>query len=243
MGLRVRNLQVDVPPDEHDAALAWWADALGGAARQVDGAHHHLDGVRATIGVHVQRIDAGPGGFHLDLEADDPAGEVERLVALGATRLDPGGSQDVTILTDPAGLRLCVTATGQSQHLGARDESVRLQVLMFDAPSDVAATQAAFWAGALGGEAEPVGAPYDAYTWVAGVEGPGGPLDVAVQDIGPDGAARHHVDLHVPTPVERDREVRRLTEAGATRISAHAHWVVLRAPGGGVVCVVPDAKA
>jgi catechol 2,3-dioxygenase-like lactoylglutathione lyase family enzyme len=51
---------------------------------------------------------------HLDLYATDQAAEVERLVGLGASRVDwryPPGA-DYVVLADPDGNRLCVVQNG-----------------------------------------------------------------------------------------------------------------------------------
>ena len=70
-------------------------------------------------------VEAGPGSprlwfqrvpeakvvknrVHLDVRADDVAAEVDRLVALGATRLDDGPVGDLVVLRDPEGNELCV---------------------------------------------------------------------------------------------------------------------------------------
>jgi catechol 2,3-dioxygenase-like lactoylglutathione lyase family enzyme len=47
---------------------------------------------------------------HLDLYTDDGAGEVERLLALGATRYEreAGPDDDFVVLVDPDGNRFCV---------------------------------------------------------------------------------------------------------------------------------------
>jgi len=54
--------------------------------------------------------DGGPVRGHLDLATDDRSIEVERHLALGATRLPevPGGAR-WTVLRDPAGAAYCVT--------------------------------------------------------------------------------------------------------------------------------------
>jgi hypothetical protein len=44
---------------------------------------------------------------HLDLETDDPAAEVARLTAVGASRERPLG-HGAWVLRDPAGNRFCV---------------------------------------------------------------------------------------------------------------------------------------
>ena len=48
--------------------------------------------------------------MHLDLHVDDPAAEVDRLVAIGATRIGTGelGAIQWTTLTDPVGNEFCV---------------------------------------------------------------------------------------------------------------------------------------
>lgn len=240
--LRVRNLQVDVAPDAHDAAVAWWAAALGGTPRATDEPEYtHLDGVRAPIGVHVQRLGEGPGRFHLDLETDgDVDAEVARLRDLGATDVGalPGGEAG-RVLADPAGLPFCVTTTGQAQHLDDDRARAHLHVVVLDVPPDSRRREAAFWAAAVGGEVVAPGPHFPEFSGVQGVRGPGGPVAVLVQRLG-DGPARVHVDLHVPDGATRDAEVARLTALGATVDQEHGHWVVLRVPGGHLVCVVPD---
>lgn len=240
--LRVRNLQVDVAPDQHDAALAWWAAALGGTPRRTDEPEYtHLDGVRAPIGVHVQRLEDGPGRFHLDLETDeDVDGEVARLRSLGATDVGPlPGGEAGRVLADPAGLPFCVTTTGQVQHLDADRAAAHLHVVSIDVPAALTEAVASFWAAAVDGEVVLPGPRYPEFRGVRGVTGPGGGLAVLVQELG-DGPARVHVDLHVPDVATRDAEVARLTGLGAAVAQHHGHWVVLSSPGGHLVCVVPD---
>ncbi|MFC4455034.1 VOC family protein [Deinococcus sonorensis] len=57
-----------------------------------------------TSGVHTHTR------HHLDLYADDQAAEVERLLALGAQRVDwrYGPEADYVVLADPDGNRFCV---------------------------------------------------------------------------------------------------------------------------------------
>ncbi|WP_069172190.1 VOC family protein [Streptomyces griseus] len=58
----------------------------------------------------------GPGDktaknrLHLDLTPDDQAAEVERILALGARRVDVGQGEDATwvVLADPEGNEFCV---------------------------------------------------------------------------------------------------------------------------------------
>jgi predicted enzyme related to lactoylglutathione lyase len=65
-----------------------------------------LDRVRSTLQV--------PPRIHLDLYTDDQAGEVKRLIALGATEVHwdkRPPDADYVILADPEGNRFCVIDT------------------------------------------------------------------------------------------------------------------------------------
>jgi hypothetical protein len=62
-----------------------------------------LDRVRSTVQV--------PPRIHLDLYTEDQAGEVKRLIALGATEVHwnkKPPDADYVILADPEGNRFCV---------------------------------------------------------------------------------------------------------------------------------------
>ena len=65
-----------------------------------------LDRVRSTLQI--------PPRIHLDLYTDDQAGEVERLLGLGATEVHWNKrppDADYVILADPEGNRFCVVDT------------------------------------------------------------------------------------------------------------------------------------
>ena len=74
--------------------------------RDGKGPNLSLDNVRSTLQV--------PPRIHLDLYTDDQAGEVERLIALGATEVHwdkRPPDADYVILADPEGNRFCVVDT------------------------------------------------------------------------------------------------------------------------------------
>ena len=242
-GLRIRTLQVDVPGADHDAALAYWTGAVDGHDGGTgDGPFTHLHGARSPIAVHVQRVDdAVAGRYHLDLEAGDVDAEVERLVALGATVVSAGAC---TVLRDPAGLLLCVCEPqAVDEHLRPGVTAApRVHLVVLDVPSHRLDAVVRFWSEALDLGVHPVGGRFAAYTFLGESAAP--PLagiGLLVQDIG-EADARIHVDLHVPTAADRDREVARLEGLGATRAAAHDAWVVLDAPGGHLHCIVPDQR-
>jgi hypothetical protein len=111
---RIGSIVVRV--DDLRRQTEFWAAALGYVPRSGDrddfvllrpkdgvGPNLSLDRARSTV--HV------PPRIHLDLYTEDQAGEVERLVGLGATevhwdRRPPDA--DYVILADPEGNRFCV---------------------------------------------------------------------------------------------------------------------------------------
>ncbi len=119
--LRVGSIVIRV--DDLERQAAFWAAALGYERVDMDadfvllrppagssGPNVSLDRVRSVVQV--------PPRIHLDLYADDragQAGEVERLVSLGATPVEWSkrpADADYVILADPEGNRFCVVDTG-----------------------------------------------------------------------------------------------------------------------------------
>ena len=75
--------------------------------REGVGPNLSLDRVRSTVQV--------PPRIHLDLYTEDQAGEVRRLIALGATEVrwdKRPADADYVILADPEGNRFCVVDAG-----------------------------------------------------------------------------------------------------------------------------------
>jgi len=112
MGSRWADLVVDAidPP----RLAQWWASVL-------DYRLLYESSDEATIGpdedsrptitfIHVLDAKSGKNRLHLDLSPDDRDGEVERLVNMGARRVDVGQPDDAawTVLADPEGNEFCV---------------------------------------------------------------------------------------------------------------------------------------
>jgi hypothetical protein len=98
------------------ATLArFWAEALD---RPVDGGANEFfasialeDSTSPTwLFLRVPEGKAGKNRMHVDFRADDREREVERLVGLGATRLDDHDEYGTrwTVLADPEGNEFCV---------------------------------------------------------------------------------------------------------------------------------------
>ena len=115
MTLRLGNITLDC--DDTMAVAAFWAAALG---RDLDqGASQWF----ASIGmggpgprwffIKVPEAKTTKNRQHIDYETDDRLGEVERLVALGASEIgdkDEHGHQ-WTVMTDIEGNEFCVSGT------------------------------------------------------------------------------------------------------------------------------------
>lgn len=91
----------------------WWANALGWVVT-IDGDDEFEirsapDRLPGLVFVPVADAKVRKNRLHLDFRPDDPAAEVERMIALGARRVDVGqGEQPWTVLQDPEGNEFCV---------------------------------------------------------------------------------------------------------------------------------------
>jgi predicted enzyme related to lactoylglutathione lyase len=114
---RVGSIVIRV--DDLPRQMAFWSAALD----YVPGERHSDDfvvlrprnGVGPNISLDQARSEVHlPPRIHLDLYTDDQAGEVQRLIALGAVEIDWSkrpADADYVILADPEGNRFCVIDT------------------------------------------------------------------------------------------------------------------------------------
>ncbi|OBB56390.1 VOC family protein [Mycolicibacterium monacense] len=113
MGLRFTDLCVDAA-DIH-ALGGWWAEVLGYAQQVTDDGDVILrppSGAGPNIlFLAVPDDKVVKNRLHVDLTPDDQQAEVDRLLALGARRVDIGqGEQSWVVLADPEGNEFCVLA-------------------------------------------------------------------------------------------------------------------------------------
>ena len=117
MGILLSTITVDA---RDPAALAtWWQQVLGG---EVDGSDApdevvlQVPGASPILFVMDRTPKTVKNRIHFDLEPDDRDREVERLLRLGAVRVDIGqaADPDVTwvVLADPEGNEFCVLRAG-----------------------------------------------------------------------------------------------------------------------------------
>ena len=105
----------------------------------------------------------------------------------------------------------------------------RLQVVLIDSAPDVAETEVAFWAAALG--RDPLPEPDTPFTVLAEL----GPGQVLVHQRLQEGPSRIHLDIETD---DIEAEVKRLEALGARRVAFVKRWWVLEAPTGQRFCVV-----
>jgi len=97
---------------------SFWAEALGltpSSATLGDG-FRVLQGEHGNLSLQLSRTPVtARDQMHLDLYSDDQAGEVKRLVGLGAkiVRHHRQPDDDYVVMTDPEGNEFCVVARAQ----------------------------------------------------------------------------------------------------------------------------------
>lgn len=174
--------------------------------------------------------------IHLDLVSESPEHQsemVDRLIELGARRVDIGQSSDVdhVVLADPEGNEFCVVLRGE--FLATTD---LIGAIVFE-PADPIVGR--FWSEATGW---PIVYDQDGDTAIREPDGRGpfvtfGPPTGAAKT----GKNRLHLDIAPPTDGDRDAEVDRLIALGARRIDigqGDVSWVVLADPEGNEFCVL-----
>ncbi|MFI7427711.1 VOC family protein [Micromonospora sp. NPDC049836] len=115
---RLYALIVDAPHDAAAPAAAFWSAAFG-APTEVDPAEPQFTGLRDVVPglvTAVQAVDDAPR-YHLDIETDDVAAEVDRLRRLGATPVSRW--LDCHVLRAPGGHLLCVIPVASDPELFA----------------------------------------------------------------------------------------------------------------------------
>jgi Glyoxalase-like domain len=112
--IRVGSIVIRV--DDLRRQTEFWTKALDYVPRDNDAIDFMLLRPRNGVGpnVSLDRVHSKvqvPPRIHLDLYAEDQAGEVKRLIGLGATEVDwdkRPPDADYVILADPEGNRFCV---------------------------------------------------------------------------------------------------------------------------------------
>ena len=111
MGLEWEQVVVATP--DPGALGRWWCEALGWVVVHEDLSVFEIqsrpDRLPGILFLAVDEPKRGKNRLHIDLRPDNQAAEVERLIALGASRVDVGqGDVSWVVLADPEGNEFCV---------------------------------------------------------------------------------------------------------------------------------------
>ena len=104
---RLGAIIIDCRTDDLEREARFWSAALGGDAVGPNDGGRYIDlrGDPAEPHVILQQVEHD-SRVHLDIETDDRAAEVERLLALGASVVEV--FPDWTVMQAPSGHRFCV---------------------------------------------------------------------------------------------------------------------------------------
>lgn len=116
MEKRVRVGSIVVDCKDVPRMMAFWQEALGYVPRRPLSPGDDFMVLRDPTGkgpnVSIDGMEPLRGRIHLDLYTEDPEGEVERLVRLGAAVCRPREpGEDFVVLEDPEGNLFCVVDT------------------------------------------------------------------------------------------------------------------------------------
>ncbi len=105
--------QVVVATHDPVALGQWWREALGWVTVNDDPVVYEIqrspDQLPGILFLAVDDIKQGQNRLHIDLRPDNQAAEVERLIGMGASRVDVGqGEVPWVVLADPEGNEFCV---------------------------------------------------------------------------------------------------------------------------------------
>ena len=111
MSSRIAQCTLDVVDVELMAGF--WSAALGYRIDRSEGTVHLRSPDDRAPSMWLQPVDSADREklrCHLDLAAEDPVDEVDRLLSLGARRTDVGqtGHENFEVLVDPEGNEFCV---------------------------------------------------------------------------------------------------------------------------------------
>lgn len=236
MTMHLRNVVLDVPEVSYDAAVAFWAAALGAGTRSVTEHQAELVEPDSVVGVTLnRREEAAAASVHLQLEATDPRRDLQRTLAAGGEHLGTRPADGAELVTSPAGLLLNLVGPGSPAPVlaDAGTNTARLHAVFVDVAAPQLAPSVAFWTAVF--ETNSTVSTYRSeYTRIHDVVGPGGLVDFEVQRV--EDSPRIHVDLATD---DVPAEAARLEALGAVPVGSVDSWVILQDPAGLLLCVVP----
>jgi hypothetical protein len=208
---------LDLPADEHQAAVDFWRAVTGYALSPARGDQEEFATLLPPSGdayLRVQRIGTGTSGVHLDVHSPGQAFEARR---------------------SPGGLPYCLVAGEESDRPAPAtwsdgNRSIVDQVCI-DIPPAVWDEECRFWAELTGWELFDGGRPEFRRLRTPQDR----PLNILLQRLDdPGGPVRAHLDLSAD---DRAAEIRRHEELGARVARAFEGWTVMDPPAGPAYCI------
>ena len=211
---------VDLPADEYDAGVEFWAGVTGYSVSPSRGEHDEFATLLPPEGdafLRVQRVDDGPGGVHLDVHLPGRPFEV---------RQSPGGLAYCEV-SEALGRRP-PSATWPGGHWSIVD-----QVCLDIAPGAYE-RECEFWSDLTGLELRD-SSYFEEFRTLD--RPPDQPLRLLLQRVGDD---RPRVTAHLDVfTSDREAETRRHEALGASVLRRHPHFTVLTDPTGAAYCITP----
>lgn len=247
------TLFLDLPAADFEPGVAFWRTVTGSglsASRGPTGQFATLLPPDGDPWLRVQRVDAGPGGVHLDLHLDlgpqDPTAAVAadgvlgraaaEAVALGAAELlrEPG----LVVLQSPGGFGFCLVARDAERTVPAPLRhpdagTSRADQLCLDVPAEAYQAECTFWSALTGWELRRGSLP----TFTSLLRPDGIPLRILLQrreESAPGDRVTGHVDLAC---TDRAALADLHVSAGAAVVQVNRFWTVLRDPTGRLYCL------
>lgn len=226
---------VDRPAARFERACAFWTAVTAtrlSAPRGDRGEFVTLLPENGDACVKAQGVESGDGGAHLDFAVEDVHALVDRAVRLGAEVVAP--HDDWAVLGSPAGQLFCVVPwSGEAKRPPVVDGS-RLDQVCLDVRPAAFEDEVTFWAALTGWDSRPGSRPeFHVLRPPTGL-----PLRILLQRLDAPRPTSAHLDFAC-TDIDTTRG--RHESLGATCVSHHPHWTVMRDPAGGTYCLTGRA--
>ncbi|MFC7494490.1 MULTISPECIES: VOC family protein [unclassified Nocardioides] len=227
---------LDLAPGDFDRGVEFWRDVTGYAISDPRGERDHFVTLVPPDGddyLRVQHLAEGPARLHLDLHVEHPAIAAEAAIELGGHVL-MRHEQGYVVVRSPGGFVFCfVSHPARVRPRPASWPGGRSQVdqVCLDIPPSAYDGEVEFWQKLTGWEHDP-----DVDREFARLEPPDTmPLRWLVQRLDDEQpAVTAHFDLSAE---DREAEIARHVDLGATVGDRHDWWTVLTDPVGTTYCI------
>ncbi|HEV2639379.1 MAG TPA: VOC family protein [Actinocrinis sp.] len=243
MQIRWMYAFIDRPAAAYQVACDFWTQATGTRRSAFRGEHDEFATLLAPEGdahVKVQALQgaADVGGIHVDLSVDDVEAATEVTLGLGSSLVYqvPG----LSVLRSPGGFQYCLVGwDGESERVRVFEDPggsrSRLDQVCLDVPPNALDRELEFWHALTGWAPVQSGMP----EFHVIKPPPTMPFRILVQRLDEAGGdpevVTGHIDLACGDDVDAVAAFHK--SLGATLVSRHRYWAVMRDPAGSVYCL------